>query len=215
MTEIRQKVKLAREQMRAGDYKQARATLKGVEHPKAAELREMIDEQIGEDERAGFPVGRVLGLLAIVITMMGATVFIMAGGGEPEPTEVLPTLAVIPTIDCSPEDVETWWGAINIELDTFIQDSAAASRTIPGERLTERIEGLRQMRAGIEQIPICASTEMKMATHQIRRGMDDSIRVLTTWSDTHDAEAVTRDLPGVHETIRNAMERIQQEIEIK
>jgi len=214
MTEVRQKVKLAREQMRAGDHKKARNTLKGVDHPKAAELREMIDEHLGDAESASFPLGRVLGLLAVVLVMIGGTAFFMSGGGEPEPTIVLPTLAVIPTSDCTPDTVEMWWGAVNIELDTFIQDSAAASRTIPGERLNERIGGLRQMRAGIEEIPACASTEMKVATNQIKRGMDDSIRVLTAWSNTNDADAVTRDLPGVQETIRDAMEIIQQEIEI-
>jgi len=213
MTEIRQKVKLAREQMRAGDYKKARTTLKGVDHPKAQELREMIDEHIGEAESdTGFPLGRVLGLLAIVLIMIGGTAFFMSGGGEPEPTMVLPTIAMIPTSDCTPDSVETWWGAVNIELDTFIQDSAAASRTIPGERLTERIEGLRQMRADIQEIPECASTEMKMATNQIKRGMDDAIRILTTWSDTNDADAVTRELPGAQQVIRNAMQMVQLEI---
>lgn len=213
MIEVRQKVKLAREQMAAGDYKKAQTTLKGVDHPKAEELRVTITENLGDVQGGNFPLGRVVGLFVMmVVFVIGGVFFVTRGSANNEPAVVIPTLAVIPTSDCNPAKVADWWGSTNIELDTFIRDASAASRTIPGERLDDRLEALTTMRREYEQPPACAPIEVRIAAGDISSAMTQTIGILQSWADTSNAQTVANTMPTVQQAIRNEMDIIQRGI---
>ena len=204
MTDIRQQIKKAQTHIAAEEWAKARAALKDVDHPKARAMLEQVEARLAA-QSGGFPVGRVLALVGMVLVLGIGGFLLMSGRGESAAVPVLPTLAVIPTSDCTPETVRTWWGVQNVALDTFTQDASSASRTMPGERLNERMASLRQFRADFPDPPECASSEFRMAVNDLLRTIDDTIIALEGWSDgTMDGLAVTTTLQEAESALRVA-----------
>jgi hypothetical protein len=150
----------------------------------------------------------------IIVLSVGGFLLVSRSGRE-VPTPILPTLAVLPTSDCTPETVRTWWGIQNIALDMFTQDASSASRTMPGERLNERLASLRQFRADFPDPPECASSEFRMAINDLLRAMDDTIIALEDWSDgTMDGLAVTTALQEAESALRAARTQARDGLDI-
>jgi hypothetical protein len=205
MTDIRQQIKKARTHIAAEEWAKARAALKDVDHPKAKELLADVEAHLAEDVSGSFPMVPLLVFFSLIVTLSAGGFLLVSRSNRAVPTPVLPTLAVIPTSDCTPETVRTWWGMQNIALDTFTQDASSASRTMPGERLDERLASLRHFRADFPDPPECASTEFRMAINDLLRAMDDTIIALEGWSDgTMDGLAVTTALQEAESVLRTA-----------
>jgi hypothetical protein len=202
---IRQKVQQARQHMAKEEWFKARALLKGLEHPKAQALLAEVEEQIAQQKPAGgnFPLIPLIGFLGIFLLLaLGGGFMFMANRDTPTP-EPLPTIA--PTSDCNSETVRTWWAVQDLALDTFVSDASAASRTMPGERLTERLASLRQFRADFPSLPECASSEMREAITDLLQAMDDTISALERWSNgTADGTQTTIDLQNAETALREA-----------
>lgn len=205
VTQIRQKVQQARGHIAKGELAKARAILKGIDHPKAQALLAEVEAQLAQKPQASFPIIPFLGFLGVFLLLaIGGGVVLM--GGQPTPTpEPLPTL--MPTADCTSETVRGWWGVQNVALDTFVADASAASRTMPGERLTERISALRQFRADFPALPECASSEMQTAIADLLQAMDDTIAALEAWANGADAVQTANTLTLTERALRDARGR--------
>ena len=202
---IRQKVQQARQHLAKGELHKARALLKGLEHPKAQALLADVEAQIAQQKpkQSQFPLIRVLGFLGIfLILVIGGGFTLMANRDTPTP-EPLPS--PIATSDCTSDTVQTWWAVQDLALDTFVADASSASRTMPGERLTERIAALRQMRNDFPALPDCASNEMQTAIADLLEAMDTTIAALERWSNgTADGTQTSIDLQNAEQTLREA-----------
>ena len=202
---IRQKVQLARQHLAKGDLHKARALLKGLEHPKAQALLAEVEAQLAlhKPKQAQFPLIPVLSFLVIfLILVIGGGFTLMANRDAPTP-EPLPSL--IPTSDCTPETVQNWWAVQDLALDTFVADASSASRTMPGERLTERIAALRQLQNDFPALPDCASSEMQTAIADLLEAMDATIVALERWSSgTTNGTQTSIDLQNAEAELREA-----------
>jgi hypothetical protein len=202
---IRQKVQQARQHLTKGELHKARALLKGLEHPKAQALLAEVEAQLvlQKPKQAQFPLIPVFGFLGMFfILLIGGGFALMANRTEPTP-EAVPT--TIPTSDCTPETVQSWWAVQDLALDTFVADASSASRTMPGERLTERIAALSQMRNDFPTLPECASHEMQTAIADLLEAMDATIAALERWSNgTADGTQTSIDLQNAEAELREA-----------
>ena len=202
---IRQNVQQARQHIAKGELHKARTLLKGLEHPKAQVLLAEVEAQLAlqKPKQAQFPLIPVLGFWGIFfILLIGGGFALMANRDTPTP-EPLPSL--IPTSDCTPETVQTWWVVQDLALDTFVADASSASRTMPGERLTERIAALRQMRNDFPALPECASSEMQTAIVDLLEAMDATIAALERWSNgTADGTQTSIELQNAEVAIQEA-----------
>jgi hypothetical protein len=207
---IRQKVQQARQHIGKGELHKARALLKGLEHPKAQALLAGVEIQIAQRKptQAKFPLIPVLGFLAVFfLLLIGGGFALMANRDIPTP-EPLPSL--IPTSDCTPETVQAWWAIQDLVLDTFVADASSASRTMPGERLTERIAALRQMRNDFPAVPECASSEMQTAIADLLEAMDATIATLERWSNgTADGTQTSIDLQNAEAELWEARTQLR------
>ena len=205
MSDIRQQIKKARAHIAAGEWTKARAALKDVDHPKAKELLAEVEAHLAKETSGGFPMVPLLLFFSLVVMLSVGGFLLVSRSNRVVTTPVLPTLAVAPTSDCTSETVRTWWGVQNVALDRFTQDASSASRTMPGERLDERLASLRQFRADFPDPPECASSEFRMAVNDLLRAMDDTIAALEGWSDgTMDGLAVTTALQEAESELRGA-----------
>lgn len=167
MNVIRQKVQQARALAQQGKYVQAKALLKGVTHPKALELIAQFDEQLAaQPTSAGkFPLLPILGFGGLVLLILLGGLFLMnAARSTPELPPTL-ELVITPTSDCTDQTVRDWWQVqiqTERDLNTFTMNVSAATMTMPGERLTEQIVKLRELRI-LEPLPVCASAELQAA----------------------------------------------------
>ena len=210
MTDIRQQIKKAQTHIAAEEWAKARAALKDVDHPKAKELLTEVEVHLAEEASGGFPTVPLIVFFSLVVVLSVGGFLLVSRSGREVPTPILPTLAVIPTSDCTPETVRTWWGVQNVALDTFTQDASSASRTMPGERLNDRLASLRQFRADFPDPPECASSEFRMAVNDLLRAMDDTIAALEGWSNgTMDGLAVTTALQEAESALREARSQIR------
>jgi len=211
MTDIRQQIKKAQTHIAAEEWAKAHAALKDIDHPKAKTLLAEVEVHLAEEASAGFPTVPLIVFFSLIIVLSVGGFLLVSRSGREASTPVLPTLAVIPTSDCTPETVQTWWGVQNIALDTFTQDASSASRTMPGERLNERLASLRQFRADFPNPPECASSELQMAINDLLRAIDDTIIALEGWSDgTMDGLAVTTALQEAESALRVARRQIRE-----
>jgi hypothetical protein len=205
---IRQKVQQARQHLAKGDLHKARALLKGLEHSKAQALLAEVEAQLTQQKpkQAQFPLIPVVGFLGIfLILLIGGAFTLMANRDTPTP-EPLPSL--IPTSDCTPETVQTWWAVQDLALDGFVADASSASRTMPGERLTERITALRQMRDDFPVLPDCASSEMQTVITELLEAMNATIAALEGWSNgTADGTQTSLALQNAEQALRDARTR--------
>jgi hypothetical protein len=210
---IRQKVQQARQHLAKGELHKARALLKGLEHPKAQALLAEVEAQLAlqKPKQAQFPLIPVLGFLGIFfIFLIGGAFTLVANRTEPTP-EPIPT--AIPTSDCTPETVQTWWTIQDLVLDTFVADASSASRTMPGERLTERITALRQIRNDFPALPACASNEMRTAISDLLEAMDATIAALERWSNgTADGTQTSIDLQNAEQELREARTQARESL---
>ena len=210
MTDIRQQIKKAQTHIAAEEWAKARALLKNVDHPKAKELLAEVEVHLAEESSGGFPIVPLIVFFSLVVVLSVAGFLLLSGRGEASAVPVLPTLAVIPTSDCTPETVRTWWGVQNVALDTFTGDASSASRTMPGERLDERLASLRQFRADFPDTPECASSDFRLAVIDLTRAMDNTITALEGWSDgTVDGLAVTTALQEAESALRVARTQLR------
>jgi hypothetical protein len=202
---IRQKVQQARQHIAKEEWFKARALLKGIEHPKAQALLAEVETQIAQQKPASgkFPLLPLFGFLGIFLLLaLGGGFMFMANLDTPTP-EPLPT--IMPTSDCTPETVRAWWAVQDVAIDTFVADASAASRTMPGERLTERIASLRQFRTDFPAMPECASSEMREAVTDLLQAMDNTILALERWSNgTADGTQTSIDLQNAETALREA-----------
>lgn len=205
---IRQKVQQARQHIAKEEWLKARALLKGLDHPKAQALLAEVETQIAQQKPTSgkFPLLPILGILGIFLLLaIGGSFAFMANRNIPTP-EPLPTIA--PTSDCTPETVRAWWSVQDVALDTFVADASAASRTMPGERLTERLTALQAFRANFPDLPECASSEMRDAIADLLQAIDDTISALERWSNgTADGTQTTIDLQDAELALREARAR--------
>ena len=205
---LREQIKQAQALIAAGDLKRARTLLQTIDHPKAQAMLAGVESQLAAQTTAGFPLGRVLALVGMVLVLGVGGLLVMTGGSETAADPVLPTLAVYPTSDCTQTMVATWWGVQNIALDTFAQDASSASRTMPGQRLNERVGALRQFRADFPGPPDCASIEVQAGVTDLTLAMDATISILEDWA-AGDPERVTMELPLAQDALRDARTRIR------
>ena len=210
MSDIRQQIKKAQAHIAAEEWAKARAALKDVDHPKAQELRAQVEIHLAEEPIGNFPIIPLIVVFSLVILLALGGLLLFSRSDHEVPASVLPTLAVIPTSDCTSETVQTWWSVQNVALDTFTQDASSASRTMPGERLDERLASLRQFREDFPAPPECANLEVKAGMTDLTLAMDTTISILEDWS-TGDSERVTMELPLAQDALRNARTRIQKE----
>jgi hypothetical protein len=208
---IRQKVQQARQHLAKGELHKARALLKGLEHPKAQALLAEIEAQLAlqKSKQAQFPFIPVLGFLGVFfILLIGGGFALMANRDVPTP-EAIPT--AIPTSDCTSETVQSWWAVQDLALDTFVADASSASRTMPGERLTERIEALRQIRNDFPALPECANSEMQTAIADLLGAMDITIAALERWSNgTADGTQTSIDLQNAETGLRESRTQMRE-----
>lgn len=207
---VRQQLKLARDHTREGNLQKAHAALKGVDHPKANDMRAALEARIGKPQ-SGFPWGRIFAFLGMLVIIGGSIGFWMQGAdvNESASANVLPTLAVLPTSDCTPQTVHDWWRVQNVALDTFIQEASSASRTMPGDRLDERLANLRNFRSNFPQAPECATLDFKIAVGDLVTTMGTTIAILEDWS-AGNPDRVTLELPIVQQDFRDARTRMRQ-----
>jgi hypothetical protein len=207
LTQVRQKVQQARQHVANGEWHKARTLLKGLEHPKAQALLAEVDAHIAQQkpQTGKFPLLALLGFLGVcVLAVMGGMAF-LAGRADPAPV-VLPTLE--PTADCTPDTVRAWWGAQNIALDGFVADASSASRLMPGERLTGRLQALQAFRASFPPLPSCASTDVQGAIADLLKAMDDTIGAVERWSNgSADGTQTSIDLQNAETALRQARTR--------
>ena len=123
MSNVREQVRKARAHIAAGEWVKARAALKDVDHPKAKELLVEVEAHLAEETSGGFPMVPLMVFFSLVIVLSVGGFLLMSRSNRVVTTPVLPTLAVLPTSDCTPEMVRTWWGVQNVALDTFTQDA--------------------------------------------------------------------------------------------
>lgn len=202
---IRQKVQQARQHLAKGDLHKARALLKGLEHPKAQALLAEVDAQLAQQKpkQAQFPLIPVLGFLGIFLILLIGGGFTLMANRDASTPEPLPSL--IPTSDCTPETVQNWWAVQDLALDTFVADASSASRTMPGERLTERIAALHQLQNDFPALPDCASSEMQTAIADLLEAMDATIVALERWSNgTTNGTQTSIDLQNAEAELREA-----------
>jgi hypothetical protein len=208
---IRQKVQQARQHLAKGELLKARALLKGLEHPKAQALLAGVEAQLAlqKPKQAQFPLIPVVGFLGIFLILVIGGTFTLMANRDTLTLEPLPSL--IPTSDCTPETVQAWWAVQNLALDGFVTDASSASRTMPGERLTERIAALSQMRNDFPALPECASSEMQTAIADLLEAMDATIAALERWSNgTTDGTQTSIDLQNAETELREARTQMRE-----
>ena len=219
LNQVRQKVQQARDLAKQGQYVQAKALLKGINHPKVAEMIAHLDERIAAQPKAKaaqFPLLPVMGLITVVIVLiMGGGLLLSQRSRETAET-LLPTpTATLVTAECTDATITAWW-QVQIqndrELNTFAVNADAASSTLPGERLTTAIDNLRTTRAlALQDIPPCASVDLQAALADLLSAMDDVILALDRWNK---GEATSGNLMNeyyaANESVRNAKRIVRE-----
>ena len=209
--EVRQKVQQARQLLVEGKVVKARALLKGIDHPKAQALVAQIEAQNPQTKHnTGFPMMPLFGLLLVVVAVVTAGIVIMKASNSPADEHVVvPTL--IPTPDCTQDMVQAWWMEQNQMLDTFMANASAASRTMPGERLTTQLQTLRQMRDDVPDLPVCTSMEMQGAVTELLSAMDAVIDILERWSNGEiDGTQLTNEFYEAERRLREVREAVRE-----
>jgi len=218
--QIRQKVQQARDLAKQGHYAQAKTLLKGIQHPKVAEMIAQLDERIASKPTARgnkFPFLPVTGLIAIVIVLViGGGGLLLSQRSSSTAETLLPTpTATLVTEACTDTTIVAWW-QVQIkndrELNTFAVNADAAYSTLPSERLTTEIEKLRTVRAAaLLDIPPCASVDLQTALADLLSAMDDVILALDRWNK---GEATSSELMNeyyaANESVRNAKRSVRE-----
>lgn len=207
IAQVRQQVQQARAHIAKGELHKARGALKGLTHPKAQALLADVEAQLAQqqDPRTRFPLVPVLVFISVVfVAGVGALWALRPQNPSAQPLlEVLPTF--VPTTDCTPETVRTWWVAQNTALDTFTREVSAASRTLRGVALDERLATLRRFRAELPSPPECASVEFQVAFMQVSGALDQSITAITGWADGNlDGLAISNTLYSAEQALMQA-----------
>ncbi len=219
LNQVRQNVQQARDLAKQGHYAQARALLKGINHPKVVEMIAQLDEHMAAQPRtrtAQFPLLPVVGLIGVVI-------LVVMGGGlllTQRSRETAELLFPMPTVtlvmeECTDATITAWWQVQiqnDLELNTFAVNADAASSTLPGERLTTAIDNLRTTRAlALQDIPPCASVDLQTALADLLSAMDDVILALDRWNK---GEATSGNLMNeyyaANESVRNAKRIVRE-----
>jgi hypothetical protein len=210
-TQIRQKVQQARELAKQGKPAQAKAVLKGIQHPKVTALVAQLDEAIAAQPRSGkFPVLPVVGMVAVLVVFAGGMVLLSVSRQRPSETErMLPTL--IPTADCSEAAVQMWWQTQDAALTGFAADASSASRTMPGERLTGQISRLHDFRDNFPPLPVCASLDRQRSVQEVLAAMDKTIIAADRWNSGQvDGTQSTHEFDAAETALREAKTRVVQ-----
>ena len=99
---------------------------------------------------------------------------------RPQPQQaILPTL--YPTLEPTPAcDSDTWHADFATRRDRFIVIASAASRTLPGDRLNERIAELQATRDNFTA-PCDADYRADYDAHL--QAFDELLSILTQWSN--------------------------------
>jgi hypothetical protein len=221
--EVRRKVDLARKAFAARDYKKARTLLKGIQHPKAADLLAQIDAAAATRMPSGTSKAQswslrwfgLIGGLVLIIVVGGWFAFKVASSQAALPAQefILPTL--VPTADCTAERVVVWWQTQNLVVDDFVTEASAASRTMPGTQLTGALESLRQRRMEFAAVPVplCAALEVQSGAADLLSAMDDIIAILEQWSaGSIDGTTLTNTLAAPEEVLRQARAQIRRSL---
>ena len=188
---IRQKVQQAREMSKQGHYVQARALLKGIDHPKVKEMVSQLDVQIAAQPapiRGKISLVPILGLIAGVAVLLIGVGLLLAQRSRQNLETVVPTATVTLVQDvCTDATINAWWQMQiqpDRELNTFAVDANAAWSTMPGDWLTNQIDRLTNTRAAtFIDIPACASPELKSALTSVLVAMDHMLVVLEQWNN--------------------------------
>jgi hypothetical protein len=217
--QIRQKVQQSRDLAKQGHYEQAKALLKGINHPKVAEMIAQLDERIAAQPTARgaqFPLLPVAGLMGVVIVLVMGGGLLLSQRSRSTAEMLFPTpTATLVTAECTDGTITAWW-QVQIqndrELNTFAVNADAAFSTLPGERLTTEIEKLRIIRAdALLDIPACASVDLQTAIADLLLAMDDVILALDRWNK---GEATSGDLMSeyysANESVRNAKRIVRE-----
>jgi hypothetical protein len=169
----RQRILQAREAIQAGHGAKARKLLAGIDHPKAQALLDGLEPA---PTRTRFP------LVALMIVVMLFAGGIIAGllllRPQPEAI-VLPTLYPTsePTQVC---DMSLWQSQYNALMDSFLGTASAASRTLPGERLNQRLAELQATRDSFTA-PCDADYLADYDAHL--QTFDELLNILTQWAN--------------------------------
>ena len=168
----RQRILQAREAIQAGQDAKARKLLAGIDHPKAHALLDGLEPPV----KTRFP------LVALVIVVLLFASGIVVGFLLLRPQEeqvILPTLYPTsePTAVC---DISVWQSQHNAFVDSFLGTASAASRTLPGERLNQRITELQATRDSFTA-PCDADYLADYNAHL--QTFDELLRVLTQWAN--------------------------------
>lgn len=219
LNQIRQKVQQARDLAKQGQYAQARALLKGINHPKVAEMILQLDERMAAQPTARgaqFPLLPVAGLIAVVIVLVISGGVLLSQRSRSTAEMLLPTpTAIMVTAECTDATITAWW-QVQIqndrELNTFAVNADAASSTLPGERLTTAVENLRTtLASALQDVPPCASVDLQTAIADLLSAMDDVILSLDRWNK---GEVTSGDLMNeyyaANESVRNAKRVVRE-----
>ncbi len=219
LNQVRQKVQQARDLAKQGHYAQARARLKGIQHPKVAELISQLGDRIAAQPTARggqFSLLPVVGVIGVVILLVMAVGLLLSQRSGSTAETLIPTpTATLITAECTDTTLTAWWqGQIqnDRELNTFAVNADAAYSTLPGERLTTAIDNLRTTRASaMHDIPPCASADLQTAITDLLSAMDSAILALDRWNK---GEATSGDLMNeyyaANELVRNAKRLVRE-----
>jgi hypothetical protein len=181
ISHVRQQVALARKYISEGQLAKAKNCLKGLEHPKAQALLVQIENHAKHSPQTKVSLPMLLGIgligLVLLLFVLGFALF----NHYQDLNLTLPTL--IPTPDCSIEIIKLWWDEQNLNLDTFLVNASAASRTMPGERLFETLSAIAFIRLEFDSIPGCANLELQQRFNELLLTMDELLAVLESWSN--------------------------------
>ena len=104
MTDIRQQIKKAQAHIAAKEWAKARANLKDVDHPKAKALLAEVEVYLAKEASGGFPMVPLIVFFSLIVVLSVGGFLLVSHSGREVPTPVLPTLAVLPTSDCTPDN---------------------------------------------------------------------------------------------------------------
>lgn len=169
----RQRIVQARKLIDTGQDAKARKLLSGIDHPKAQALREQLEPAPANTR---FPL---LALFLFVMIFTGAMIagfFLLRPQSEITP---LPTLypTAEPTEIC---DNSLWQSQHNALVDGFLGTASAASRTMPSDRLDDRITELQTIYAQFDapcDTALLADYQTQQAT------FNDLLTLLEQWAN--------------------------------